>query len=42
VSSAAGTRAIALDLAGDRDGIRRRTVAEAVAALAAELGITTV
>ena len=40
VSSANGTRAVALRLSGDRDGIRRRTVAEAVAALASELDIT--
>lgn len=42
VSSSAGTRAVALQLAGDRDAIRRATVAEAVRALAAELGITSV
>ena len=42
VSSARGTRAVALDLSGDRDAIRRATVISAVAALADELGITTV
>ncbi|MGO4300592.1 CinA family protein [Leifsonia sp. RAF41] len=40
VSSANGTRAVELGLSGDRDDIRRRTVAEAVRALASELGIT--
>lgn len=42
VSSSAGTSAVALQLAGDRDSIRQATVAEAVRALAAELGITSV
>jgi len=42
VATAEGTRAVALDLTGDRDAIRRATVAEAVGALAAELGITSV
>lgn len=42
VSSSAATRAVALQLAGDRDAIRRATVAEAVRALAVELGITSV
>lgn len=42
ISSAAGTRAVTLTLTGDRDGIRRRTVEEALSALAAELGITAV
>ena len=42
ISSPAGTRAVALQLVGDRDAIRRATVAEAVDALAAELGITRV
>ncbi|MEV8212242.1 CinA family protein [Leifsonia sp. NPDC077715] len=42
VSSARGTRAIALELSGDRDAIRRATVVSAVAALAEELGITAV
>lgn len=40
VSSARGTRAVALELSGDRDAIRRATVVSAVAALAEELGIT--
>ncbi|MDR6970988.1 nicotinamide-nucleotide amidohydrolase family protein [Leifsonia shinshuensis] len=40
VSSSTGTRAVALELSGDRDAIRRRTVRDAVAALADELGIT--
>ncbi|MGO4533998.1 CinA family protein [Leifsonia sp. 2MCAF36] len=40
VSSAQGTRAVTLELSGDRDTIRRRTVAEAVRALASELDIT--
>ncbi|MEN0083581.1 MAG: nicotinamide-nucleotide amidohydrolase family protein [Leifsonia sp.] len=42
ISSAAGTRSVALELSGDRDAIRRATVAEAVHALAVELGITAV
>ena len=42
VSSANGTRAVELELSGDRDVIRRRTVVEAVRALASELGITIV
>ena len=42
VSSARGTRAVALELTGDRDAIRRATVVSAVAALAEELGITAV
>jgi nicotinamide-nucleotide amidase len=42
ISSAAGTRAIELALTGDRDAIRRRTVAEAVRALGALLDITSV
>ncbi|WP_431247726.1 CinA family protein [Leifsonia xyli] len=42
VSSSVGTRAIELQLSGDRERIRRQTVEEAVRALAAELGITTV
>lgn len=42
ISSSAGTRAVALELSGDRDAIRRATVVEAVRALAAELGITPV
>jgi nicotinamide-nucleotide amidase len=42
VSSALGTRAVALELSGDRDAIRRATVAAAVAAVAEELGITAV
>ena len=40
ISSDAGARSVALALTGDRDGIRRQTVAEAVQALADELGIT--
>ncbi|GAA2065879.1 nicotinamide-nucleotide amidohydrolase family protein [Leifsonia soli] len=40
VASDAGARSIALALTGDRDGIRRQTVVEAVRALAEELGIT--
>lgn len=40
VASAAGARSVALALTGDRDGIRRQTVVEAVRALADELGIT--
>ena len=40
ISSDAGARSVALTLTGDRDGIRRQTVAEAVQALADELGIT--
>jgi nicotinamide-nucleotide amidase len=40
VSSAKGSRAVELQLSGDRDAVRRRTVIEAVAALAEELGIT--
>lgn len=40
VASDAGARSVALALTGDRDGIRRRTVVEAVRALADELGIT--
>ncbi|MGN7798416.1 CinA family protein [Leifsonia sp. 22587] len=40
ISSSTGTRAVALELSGDRDAIRRRTVRDAVAALADELGIT--
>ncbi|SEA70625.1 CinA family protein [Leifsonia sp. 21MFCrub1.1] len=40
LASDAGARAIALALTGDRDGIRRQTVVEAVRALAEELGIT--
>ncbi|WP_374010178.1 CinA family protein [Leifsonia sp. LS-T14] len=40
ISSPNGTRAIGLELAGDRDAIRRRTVEEAVRALAIELDIT--
>lgn len=42
ISSSAGTRSVALELTGDRDAIRRATVAEAVRALAVELGITAV
>ncbi|WP_285116239.1 CinA family protein [Leifsonia sp. fls2-241-R2A-40a] len=42
VASSEGSRAIALELSGDRDAIRRATVAEAVRALAAELRITAV
>lgn len=42
ISSSAGTRSVALELSGDRDAIRRATVAEAVRALAVELGITPV
>jgi len=42
VSSVYGTRAVELELSGDRDVIRRRTVVEAVRALASELGITIV
>ena len=42
VSSSRGTRAVALELSGDRDAIRRATVVSAIAALADELGITTV
>lgn len=40
VASDAGARSVALALTGDRDGIRRQTVVEAVRALADELGIT--
>ena len=40
VSSARGTRAVALELSGDRDAIRRATVVSAVTALTEELGIT--
>lgn len=40
VSSTNGTRAVALGLSGDRDSIRRETVAKAISALASELGIT--
>lgn len=40
ISSSAGTRVVPLELSGDRDAIRRATVAEAVRALGAELGIT--
>lgn len=39
VSSAAGTRAVELALAGDRDEIREQTVACAVRELAVQLGI---
>lgn len=42
ISSSAGTRSVALELTGDRDAIRRATVAQAVRALAAELEITAV
>ncbi|MFF9562064.1 CinA family protein [Leifsonia sp. NPDC014704] len=42
IASDAGARSIELVLSGDRDGIRRWTVVEAVRALAAELGITDV
>jgi len=42
VASSEGSRAIALELSGDRDAIRRATVVEAVRALAAELRITAV
>ncbi len=42
VASSRGTRAVALELSGDRDTIRRATVVSAVAELARELGITTV
>ncbi|MGH1551161.1 CinA family protein [Leifsonia poae] len=42
VSSARGTRAVALELSGDREAIRRSTVVSAVTALAEELGITVV
>jgi len=42
VSSARGTRAVALELSGDRDAIRRATVVSAVAVIAEELGITAV
>ena len=42
VSSARGTRAVALELSGDREAIRRATVVSAVAVLAEELGITAV
>jgi nicotinamide-nucleotide amidase len=40
VASDAGAWSVALALTGDRDGIRRQTVAEAIRALAEELGIT--
>jgi nicotinamide-nucleotide amidase len=40
VASDAGARSVALALTGDRDGIRRQTVTEAIRALAEELGIT--
>jgi nicotinamide-nucleotide amidase len=40
VASDAGARSVALALTGERDGIRRQTVVEAVRALADELGIT--
>ncbi|MFP3465775.1 CinA family protein [Leifsonia sp. SIMBA_070] len=40
IATTEGTRSLALELSGDREAIRRRTVREAVAALAAELGIT--
>lgn len=39
VASAAGIRSIALELSGDRDAIRRETVAEAIRALGSELGV---
>ncbi|MBW8871253.1 MAG: CinA family protein [Leifsonia sp.] len=42
IASSEGARAVALELSGDRDAIRRETVAEAVRALASELGITVV
>ena len=42
ISSERGTRAVALQLVGDREAIRRATVVRAVSELAAELGITTV
>ncbi|NUU08048.1 CinA family protein [Leifsonia sp. C5G2] len=42
ISSSAATRSVALELTGDRDAIRRATVAQAVRALAAELEITAV
>lgn len=42
IATAEGARSIALSLSGDRDAIRRRTVVEAIDALASELGITTV
>lgn len=42
IATAAGARSIALSLSGNREEIRRRTVAEAVGALASELGITIV
>lgn len=40
IASSVGARAITLELSGDRDAIRRATVAEAVRALASELGMT--
>lgn len=40
ISSPNGTRAVSLELAGERDAIRRRTVVEAVRELAVELDIT--
>jgi nicotinamide-nucleotide amidase len=42
IATSAGARAVALELTGDRETIRRATVVEAVRALAQELGITTV
>jgi nicotinamide-nucleotide amidase len=42
IATAAGARSITLSLSGDREEIRRRTVAEAIGALASELGITIV